>query len=328
MWLKLFLSLMPVLFSLLLACSVQAQESAAAYPSKPVTLVVPNSPGASFDRFARMYAQKLGDSLGQPFVVDFKPGAGGTIASTYVAKSAPNGYALLIVSPSFTIAPLQYKDLAFDPVQGFSPISLMTSAPYLLVVNAGLPVKSVREYIAYAKANPGALNIATTGAGSFNHLAAEWIHSATSSKAFYIHYKGGPDYVADLMTGRVQGVIASVTFMKPLIASGKVRAIGVTSLNRNPAVPDLPTLAEQGVPDYNAINWVGIVAAAGTPPSIVAKLNTELAKALKQPDVASELVLDGTQAVASTPEQFRQLLVTELGRWRKLVQEREINMKE
>lgn len=307
---------------------VGAQESAVNYPSKRVTLIVPNSPGATFDRFARMYSQKLSDSLGQPFVVDFKPGAGGTIASAYVAKSPPNGYSLLIVSPSFTIAPLRYRDLPFDPIQSFAPVSLMTSAPYLLVINAAVPAKSVREYIAYAKANPGALNIATTGAGSFNHLAAEWIHSATGTKAFYIHYKGGPDYVADLMTGRVQAVIGSLTFLKPLIASGKVRAIGVTSIDRNSAVPDLPTIAEQGVPDYNAINWVGIVAPAGTPAGIISKLNAELAKALKQPDVVSALSTDGTTPVASTSEEFAQLLVSELGRWRKLVHERDIKMKE
>ncbi len=310
------------------AAFAHAQDAAPRYPSKPVAIVVPNAPGASFDIFARMYSQKLSDNLGQPFIVDFKPGASGTIASAYVAKSAPDGHVLMIVSPSFTIAPLQYKDLPFDTIKSFAPVSLLTKAPYLVVVTTALPIKSMREYIAYARDNPTALNIATTGAGSFNHLAAEWIHSSTNTQVSYVHYKGGTAYVPDLVSGRVHAVISSITFMKPMITAGKVRPIAVSSITRNPAMPDLATVAEQGVPGYDAVNWVGLVAPAGTPGAIVSRLSTEMAKALKQADVLSALSLDGTQAVGSTPEQFSQALAEELDRWRKLVLGRNIKLTE
>lgn len=310
------------------AAFAQAQDLAPRYPSKPVAIVVPNAPGASFDIFARMYSQKLSDSLGQPFIVDFKPGASGTIASAYVAKSAPDGHVLMIVSPSFTIAPLQYKDLPFDTIKSFAPVSLLTKAPYLVVVTTAVPIKSMKEYIAYARDNPTALNIATTGAGSFNHLAAEWIHSVTNTQVSYVHYKGGTAYVPDLVSGRVHAVISSITFMKPMIGAGKVRPIAVSSITRNPAMPDLASVAEQGVPGYDAVNWVGLVAPAGTPGAIVGRLSTEMARALKQADVLNALSLDGTQPVGSTPEQFSQALAEELERWRKLVQGRNIKLTE
>ena len=305
-----------------------AQEATSAYPSRPVTIIIPITPGGSFDVSARMYAQKLSDGLQQPFVLDFKPGAGGTIGAAYVAKSTPNGYTIILVSPSFTTATLQYKDLPYDPLKSFAPISLVSSAPYVLVVTPSLAAKSVTEYIAYAKANPGKLNIGTTGAGAFNHLAAEWLHIATNTKATFIHYKSSPVYLTDLISGRIQGGISGIPFVKGQVAAGKIRALGVTSIARNPAYPDVPSFAEQGVAGYDAVNWFGFVAPAQTPAPIINKLSGELVRALKQPDVLSTLGNDGAQPIGSTPAQFGQFLANDLARWRKLVQDGDIKLEE
>ncbi|OGA50267.1 MAG: hypothetical protein A3G24_17260 [Betaproteobacteria bacterium RIFCSPLOWO2_12_FULL_62_13] len=312
---------MPALATLLLSCLASGQEPAASYPSKPVTIIVPATAGASFDRNARLYARELGDRLRQPFVVDFKPGAGGTIAAAFVAKAAPDGHVITLISPSFTIAPLLYKDLPYDPVKSFAPISLASSAPYIFVVHPSVPARTLSEYIALARANPGKINIGTTGVGAFNHLLAAWLHIATGTKATFVPYKGGPLYMADLLAGRIDGGISSIPFVTPYVTAGKLRAIGVTSARRNPVVPDLPTFAEQGVPGYDAVNWLGFLAPAKTPGPIVAKLSAEFAKALKQSDVMGMLKVDGAQPVGSTPEQFSQFLVAEMARWRKLVQD-------
>ncbi len=316
------------LIAALLALGVlpaQAQEGPR-YPVKPVSIIIPNAPGASMDVFARLYSDKLTAAFGQPFVVDFKPGASGTIASAFVAKSAPDGHMLLIATPSFAIVPLQYKDLTYDSSKSFTPVAMMTKAPYVMVVNADFPAKNLKDYIAYAKDKPGIINVATTGSGAFNHLAAEWIHSATGTQASFIHYKGGTAYVPDLVSGRVNTVIASFGFMRTLLQGGKVRPIAVTSLQRNPAMPDVPTVAEQSVPGYDAVNWMGLVTTAGTPMPVVNRLSSEIAKLLKLPDVVAALQKDGTDPVGSTPEQFRALINEELTRWRNLVESRNIKM--
>lgn len=303
----------------------QAQEGPR-YPVKPVSIIIPNAPGASMDVFARLYSDKLSAAFGQPFVIDFKPGASGTIASAFVAKAAPDGHLLLITTPSFTIVPLQYKDLPYDTSKSFTPVAMMTKAPYVMVVNADFPAKNLKEYIAYARDKPGTINVATTGSGAFNHLAAEWIHSATGTQASFIHYKGGTAYVPDLVSGRVNTVIASFGFMRTLLQGGKVRPIAVTSLQRNPAMPDVPTVAEQVVPGYDAVNWMGLVTTAGTPMPVVNRLSAEISKLLKLPDVVAALQKDGTDPVGSTPEQFRALINEELTRWRTLVETRNIKM--
>jgi tripartite-type tricarboxylate transporter receptor subunit TctC len=296
------------------------------YPVKPVSIIIPNAPGASMDVFARLYSDKLSAAFGQPFVIDFKPGASGTIASAFVAKAAPDGHLLLITTPSFTIVPLQYKDLPYDTSKSFTPVSMMTKAPYVMVVNADFPAKNLKDYIAFAREKPGIINVATTGSGAFNHLAAEWIHSATGTQASFIHYKGGTAYVPDLVSGRVNSVIASFGFMRTLLQGGKVRPIAVTSLQRNPAMPDVPTVAEQVVPGYDAVNWMGLVTTAGTPMPVVNRLSSEISKLLKLPDVVAALQKDGTDPVGSSPEQFRALINDELVRWRNLVESRNIKM--
>lgn len=314
--------------SAMAAFPVNAQEAASSFPSRVVSLVVPALPGASFDVTARMYAQKLSDSLRQPIVLEHRPGAGGTIAYSSVAKAAPNGYTMLLVTSTFVVTGLMYKDLSYDTLKSFSPISHTSSAPYVFYVHPSLPAKTLPEYIAYAKANPGVINIGTSGAGSINHVGGEWLHSSTDTKVTYVHYKTSPTLLTDMLSGRIQGAFSSIQFSKPHIAAGKFRPIGLTSLSRSAVLPDLPTLAEQGATGFDFVNWFGFVAPARTPSAIVAKLSGEFAKAVRLPEVAETLKSDGAQPVGSTPEQFNQLLVAESARWRKLIQERNITLEE
>jgi tripartite-type tricarboxylate transporter receptor subunit TctC len=303
-----------------------AQEQVNLYPSRAVTIVVPNAAGASFGRYARLYADKLSEGLGKPFIVDFKPGAGGTIAASFVAKAPSDGYVITLISPSFTIIPVQRKNLTYDPIKSFAPITLVSSAPYVLVVNPALPVKSVGEFVAYSRANPDKINFGTTGAGAFNHLAAAWLNVATNTKATYVHYKGGTALMTDLIAGRIQAGISSIPFVKPQVESGKIRAIGVTSLKRNPALPMLPSFAEQGAAGYDALNWIGFLAPSGTSSPIVHKLASEFGKALKAPEILSLLTRDGATPVGSTPEEFQGFLLEEMNRWKRVVSEGNIQL--
>ncbi len=306
----------------LLPVTASAQD---AYPSKPMALIVGNLPGASLEIYARLYARKLTESMKQPMVVDFKPGAGATIASGYVAKSAPDGYTLALISPSFTTSPVQYKSLPFDPIDSFAHIALTSTDSYVLVINPALPVKNLQEYIAYARANPGKVNVGTTGAGAFNHLAMALLHLTTQTKATFIHYKGGSQVITDMLAGRIQASQNSITLAKPLFAAGKIKIVGVTSGKRTSAMPDMPTFAEQGVP-YDVVNWIGFSAPAKTPASIVNRLNTELRNATKSEEIVAALIKTGGDAVGTTPEEFKRFLVEDLARWRNLVRDGNIEL--
>jgi tripartite-type tricarboxylate transporter receptor subunit TctC len=308
--------------------SVVAQESAATFPARPITLVVPAQPGASFDITARLYAQKLGDSLRQPVVLEHKPGAGGTIAYAHVAKAAPNGYTMMLVTPTFVLTGLLYKDLAWDVQKSFAPISHTSSAPYVFYVHPALPVRNLQEYMAHAKANPGVLNMGTSGAGSINHVGGEWLHSLIGARATFVHYKTSPLLLTDMLSGRIQGSISSIPFVKSHVAAGKFKPLGLTGTVRTPVYPDLPTLHEQGAAGYDLVSWFGFVAPARTPAAIVNRLSSEYAKAVKSPDVLDTLKADGALPVGSTPEQFAQLLAADVVRWRKIIQDRNIVLEE
>lgn len=301
-----------------------SQEPASAFPSRSITLVVPAQPGASFDITARLYAQKLGDSLRQPIVLEHRPGAGGTLAYAHAAKAAPNGYTMLLVTPTFVLTGLLYKDLAWDVQKSFAPISHTSSAPYVFYVHPGLPVRNLQEYVAHAKANPGVLNMGTSGAGSINHVGGEWLHSLTGTRATFVHYKTSPLLLTDMLSGRIQGSISSITFVKPHVTAGKFRPIGLTGMTRSPVYPDLPTLHEQGATGFDLVSWFGFVAPARTPSAIVGKLSSEFSRAVKSPEIMETLKADGALPVGSTPEQFTQLLAADVARWRKLIQERDI----
>ena len=302
----------------LIATPVQAQD-AGDYPARPVRVVVAQAPGGGTDIQARMFSTKLSENLGRQFLVDNRTGAGNTIGFSFVAKSAPDGYTLLAVTPSFTFSPALYKNLGYDPVKDFAPISNVTQAPYLLLVNPSLPVKSVKEWIAYAKANPGKMNAGVGGAGSFTHLAMAWLADSAKVEVAIIPYKGTGPVLIDLMAGQVNSTFGNVLSTLPHVKSGKMRALATSMNKRSAVLPDLPTIAESGFPDYNLNTWHGWAAPAGTPSGIITKMSVDLARVVKSPQIAEQLAADGGEPVGSTPEEFRQLIAAEVPRWRRVV---------
>ena len=316
---------MSLAFSLELSMSGAAfAQGADVYPSRPVTIIVPVAPGAATETEGRMWSAKLGEAIGQQFVMDFKPGGSGTLALTYTARQKPDGYTLAYVTSSYPILPLLFTDLPIDLIKGLEQVSLLSKRGGLLVVSNNLPVRNVQEYIAYARANPGKINFATSGNGTILHLMGLWLQSATNTKVTFIHYKAAGAGYPDLMAGRVD--MMPVTFSggyPTMVKPGKVRAIGTATLQRSAAIPDMPTVAEQGVPDYEYPSWLGLVAPLKTPATVFARLNVEIAKIAKQPDMQQKLG-DDTILIGSSPEQFRRVVETETGRWRRLVQENNI----
>ena len=307
--------------AVLLSAPVAAQRQEDSYPSRPVTIIVPFAAGAVTDLETRLYAQKLTELTGRTFVVDYKPGAGSMIGSAYVAKAAPDGYTLLTATSALSIAPLLYKNLGFDPIRDFNFVSLISKRAPLLLATPSLPVKNVAEYIAYARANPGRLNIGTSGSSGGAHLSMEWLHHITHTKATFIHYKGGAHSFTALMAGEVHVAIGSLIAMMPQVRAGKVKILGVTSAERVKILPDIPTVAEQGVPGFEYAPWLGFAAPRATPSAVVARLNADLVKVSRNPELAERLADDATLMIGSTPGEFAQAVVAEASRWRKLVDE-------
>ena len=276
-----------------------AQGAATNYPTRPVTIIIPYSPGSSTEPEVRLYAQKMTEYLGQTFTVDFKPGAGSTLGTAYVAKAAPDGYTLLQVSSAVVIAPLLYKNL--------------------------------QEYIAHARANPEKVNFGTSGAGGPQHIAGAWLHSATNTKVTFIHYKGGSPGFADLMAGRIDVLTNPLAASIPNIKAGKFRALAVTSQERTPLLPDLPSVAEQdpaNLKDYEYSAIIGIIAPRNVPAPVISKLSVNLMKAARSPDIVQKLAGGGAVMIGSTPEEFRKLLVNDTERFRKLIAENNIRLEE
>ena len=320
---------LPVCMTLALSwagtCGAQSADN---YPARPVQVVIPFPTGGVTDIEARMFMAKLAESMGKPFVLDFKPGAGSTLGTALVAKAPADGYTLLVITTGYTVAPAFYKNLSYDPVKDLAAVSLLTSRPSLMVVNAALPVKTIKEYIAYARANPGRINFGTPGSGSAPHLGGEWLHSLTGTKATYVHYKGTAQMVLDVVGGRLDATISVPTTLISQVRSGKLRAIAGASIERSSLFPDLPTIAEQAVPGFDYASWLGVVAPAATPAAIVTRLNAELARVARAPDIVQKLAVDGTNAVGGPVEPFRKLIASEVERWRKLVQETGIKLEE
>ena len=297
-----------------------ATALAQSYPSKPLRIVVPQLPGGGNDTIARMVAQKLTVALKQQVVADNRPGAGGLIAAELVAKSAPDGYTLLLANvATMAIIPNVQKKVPYDPVKDFEAVSLVASAPLLVVVHPSLPVTSVRQLIALAKAKPGQLNYASNGVGSSTHLATEMFKMMTGTKMVHVPYKGLSAATTDLLSGQVQVMFSSAVAMMPQVKAGRLRAIAMTGAKRSPAIPDVPTVAEAGVPNYEAGSWYGICAPAGTARPIVDQLSREIAVAVKSPDVIERLALEGVIPVGSTPEQFGAYIKRELAHVRDVV---------
>ncbi|MBI3939077.1 MAG: tripartite tricarboxylate transporter substrate binding protein [Betaproteobacteria bacterium] len=290
-----------------------------AYPAKPVRIIVELAPGGATDIVARMVAQKLSDSLGRPFVIENRPGAGGSLASALVAKSPPDGYTLLAVSAAYSISPALYPNLSFDPVRDLAPVSRLAESPFLLVAHPSLPVKTVRELIALAKARPGVLNFASAGNGSSGHLTAELFRSMAGIAMTHVPYKGAGPALVEVAAGQVDLMFANILSSSPYVKSGRLRALGVTSAKRSAIIPELPTISESGVRGYEVTSWYGLLAPAGTPVAIVNKLNGEITAIMRTPELQQWFARGGAEPVVGTPEQFGRHIDREIARWRKVV---------
>ncbi len=302
---------------LLLGCIAAAR--AQTYPSRPIRYIVPQAPGGSSDTLARIVTQRVSDGLGQQLVVDNRPGATGIIGAEVVARANPDGYTLLQVATSHATNPAMLAKLPYDTARDFAPVSLLSQQPNIWLAHPSVPVRNIKELIAYAKARPREVNFASSGTGGSQHLAGELLKSMTGIEMTHIPYKGSPPALVDVLAGRVPLMSSTMPPALPHIKSGKVRAIAVTSAKRSPVVPEVPTVAESGVPGYEAIAWQGLVAPAGTPNAVISRINAEFVKALKQPDIAAKLNDQGFETVASTPEWFTQYIKSEITKWSKVI---------
>jgi tripartite-type tricarboxylate transporter receptor subunit TctC len=303
---------------LILLCVLLAPGYAAAqdYPAKPIRIVIPYPPGGASDVTARLLGQKMSEAWGQQVVADNKPGANGILALEHVARSAPDGYTLLIANlgPN-AINPAVYSKLPYDPIKDFSTITLTTLVPQVLVAGPALPAKNIAELVAYARANPGRINYGTGGNGSANHLAVELMASIANVKLTAVPYKGDAPAMADALSGQVAMTLPTVLAATPHIKSGKLRPLAVTTKTRVSALPDVPTMQEAGIQGYESVSWGGMMAPAGTPPAIINKLHGEFARILKLPDVVERMEALGSTVVGSGPAEFSAFLQAEIRKW-------------
>ena len=299
--------------------------AADAWPNKPITYVVPFAPGGNTDTLARIIGPKVSAALGQPVVVENKPGAGGNIGSDFVAKAKPDGYTILggTIS-SHAINASMYPSMPYDPIKNFEPITVLGQAPLLLVVPADSPYKTVKDLLDAAKAKPGALSFASAGNGTSPHLAGELLKSSAKIQATHVPYKGSGPAVTDLLAGHVQFMFDTALIVGGHIKAGKLRPLAVTSSKRTSLFPEVPTIAEAGVPGYEIGSWQAVYAPAGTPKPIVERLNAEIVKALKSPDVAERFASLGMEPVANTPAQMAEFNKAEVAKWAKIVKEANI----
>jgi tripartite-type tricarboxylate transporter receptor subunit TctC len=296
----------------LVSTSVQAQN----YPNKPIRLIVPFPPGGGNDVIARLIAQKLSDRFGQQVVVDNKAGANGIVGLQALMQSPADGYTLAVAAAGpMAVNPSLYDKLPYDPTKDFSPITNLVNYPLLLVVHPSVPVKTTLDLVNLAKAKPQQLFFASPGSGNSGHLAGELFNTMAHVQTVHVPYKGQGPALADLLTGQVQMLYSSIPSVLPQVRSGQLNALAVGSAKRLPSLPDIPTIAETGVPGYEAYSWVGIVAPAKTPKAIVTRLNQEIVDILKQKDVAEKLNQQGALPVGDTPEQFAAYIKTEIDKW-------------
>jgi tripartite-type tricarboxylate transporter receptor subunit TctC len=301
---------------LALTASAAAQD----YPTKPVRLIIPFPPGGSNDVVGRMVALQLGDRLGKQVVVDNRGGAGGIIGTEAAAKSAPDGYTLLIISIAHAVSPWLYK-LQYDPIKSFTPVAILASGPNVLVVNPSLPVHSVTELIALAKQKPGELNYASAGIGSFQHLGGELFKLTAGINMVHVPYKGGGPAMTDVLGGYTKIMFSSLVQTTPFVLNGQLRALGTSGVKRNPALPDVPTIAEAGLPGYEATNWWGVVAPAGTPAAIVEKLHNEITAVQNSPQTKQQFAAQGADVMQMTSAEFGSFMEKEMSKWERVVKQ-------
>jgi tripartite-type tricarboxylate transporter receptor subunit TctC len=311
-----------VLKAFALAALAISAAHAEVYPAKPIRMIVAYPPGGGTDIVGRTIAQKLGETLGQSVVVENRGGASGNIGTEIAARAAPDGYTVLMgnVAPNAINVSL-FKNLPFDPVADFAPVSLVASTPNILVVHPSTPARTVKEVVALARSRPGTLNFASAGVGSSSHLAGELFRILAGADIVHVPYKGAGPAMVDVLSGQVQLYFATMPAAMPHVKSGKLVPIAVTSLKRSQALPDVPTIAESGVPGYEASTWYGLLAPAGTPKDIVATLSAAAVRALTSPDLKERFKTLGAEPVGNTPEQFRKLIETEHRTWTKVIRD-------
>ncbi len=297
-----------------------AGSAAQNYPTKPIRFIVPFAAGGGTDFVARIVGQKLTEALGQPLVIDNRGGAGGAIGTELAARAAPDGYSLLLGSAGpLAIQPGMPGRLPYDPLQDFAPITLVSSMPYVLVAHPSLPAKNVQELIALARAKPGQLNFGAPGSGTTTHLATELFKMLAKIDVVHVPYKGVAPALTDLLAGQVQFMSGDLSTVMPQVKAGRLRALAVTGAQRSTIVPELPTIAESGVPGYAASGWFGVLAPAATPRSIITRLNTVIVKGLMSADARERLAALGGEVVANTPAEFAAYLRDDLAKWSKLI---------
>ena len=293
----------------------------AAYPTRPIRLIVPFAPGGFTDVVARILGQKLSLALGQQVIVENKPGAGSTIGADFVAKAPPDGHTLLMVSSTHVISPWLYKGLPYDPIKSFAMVSKLADSPYVLLVNPKVPARNVKEFIALAKAAPDTIHYASSGNGSAQHLMGGLFVALTGAPLKHVPYRGSSGAATDLVAGVVESSFAGVPNALAQVPQGRLKALAVTTSKRAPQLPDVPTLQEAGVADYDASVWLALLAPAGTPPEVVARLNAEVIRLSSAPDTRKALFDAGVEAVSSTPEEMAAYMTQELARWGKVVKD-------
>lgn len=302
----------------ILGALVFSPASAQDFPRKPIRFIVPFSPGGAADTLGRIIGDKLTEAWAQQVVIDNRPGAGGNLAAQLAAQSSPDGYTIIIVGPSFAVNVSLYTEPGYDPIRDFSPITQLASAQSFLVVNSSVPVRSVKELIALAKAKPGQLNYGSAGSGSPSYLAAELFKTLADVKLVHVPYKGAGSTLG-LLRGDTSLQFSNLMTVGALVKTGKVRVLAVCGSKRSAAMPEVPTIAEAGVPGYKVVQWYGVLAPAGTPMPIVSKLNAEIVRILSKPDVMRRLENLGTEPVGSSPQQFKTLVKSEITKWAKLI---------
>ena len=310
-------------FGFLGAFLVAGPLSAQSYPSKPLRIISPNAAGGGTDTIARLMGSMLSEGLGQPVVVENRAGAGGSIGAEYVAKSPPDGYTLLVVpSAVFAINPHIYRDnLRYDPIKDFAPITIATNSPFMLVLHPSIPATNVKELIAYAKTRPKQLAYSSSGIGSSGHLSGVLFAQLAGIELVHVPYKGAAQGTTDLLAGQIQLRFSSIVPVLPLVKANKLRALGMTSAKRYAPLPDMPTIAESGLPGFVVQAWYGLAAPARTPTAIVTRLNSELVRRLTTEEIKARMTSEGGEVIASTPEQMAESIRSELALWEKHVRE-------
>ena len=296
------------------------------YPTKPIKIIVPFGPGGFTDVVARILGVKLGESLGQSIVIENKPGAGSMIGTDQVAKSAPDGHTLLIVSSTHVISPWIYKNVPYDPIKSFTPVTKLVDSPYVLLTNPKVPAKNVQEFIALAKAQPDKIHYASSGNGSAQHLIGGLFASMTKTQLKHVPYRSSNLATTDVVAGVVESSFAGVPNALSQVPNGRLNALAVTSAKRIPQLPNVPTMQEAGVPGYDATIWLALLAPAGTPPHIVNKLNTEIAKIMNTAETNKAMYEAGVEVSLSTPDALTQLMTSEMSKWGKVVKDAGIKL--